>query len=259
MGHELHARVARLERSARRAWVLAGAAAMALVAMPLIALGPGASLLRAQRVEAGRLEAREIALVDESGNELALLRVGAKGGEIVVMDAAGAPVVSLGARDGSRRVVHVADPGRRGWGVMDEADTPEARAERDDARRDARLDAERPEENVLGVRLRAGVEASDEERSIAAALVSRGWYYVMPRPKSGAASWDNDDARTTWFNGYWKNERTGAVSSSRPDESDFFAGDGETPEEWRRGGAPRRPTVIEWLCSREGGVKPEGE
>ena len=77
-------------------------------------------------------------------------------------------------------------------------------------------------------------------RAIATELVTRGWTFVMPRPKSSAAKWGNTDARTTWWSGYWKNGDLDLVSTAQPSESDSFKGDGNQPD-WRRGGSPASP------------------
>ena len=100
--------------------------------------------------------------------------------------------------------------------------------------------------------LRAGRDASGADIAIATELVTRGWTFVMPRPKSSAAKWGNTDARTTWWSGYWKNGDLDLVSTAQPSESDGFKGDGEQPD-WRRGGSPAAPSDVEWLCSESGG------
>jgi hypothetical protein len=80
----------------------------------------------------------------------------------------------------------------------------------------------------------------------------------MPEPKSHQAAWGNHDGRTTWWVGYWVNRRTGATSSSQPkmDSTGEFVGDGNGFRAWRRGGTPRPPSKIEWLCSSYGGMPP---
>ena len=100
--------------------------------------------------------------------------------------------------------------------------------------------------------LRAGRDASEADIAIATELVTRGWTFVMPRPKSSQAKWGNTDARTTWWSGYWKNGDLDLVSTAQPSESDGFKGDGEQPG-WRRGGSPASPSDVEWLCSESGG------
>lgn len=106
------------------------------------------------------------------------------------------------------------------------------------------------------IELRSGVNATADETALARQIVAHGWEYLMPRPKSAQARWGNTDGRTTWWNGYWKNGDTGRSSSATPSANDGFAGDGRGLQGWRRGGSPRRPTVIEWLCSKSGGVQP---
>jgi hypothetical protein len=104
--------------------------------------------------------------------------------------------------------------------------------------------------------LRQGVEADDEQIAIAILMYEYGWRYTMPRPKSANASWGNKDGRHTWYYGYWKNEKTGAYSSSTPrkNEAGEYTGDDiNQAGTWRRGGTPGRPNVYMFLLSRSGG------
>ena len=64
--------------------------------------------------------------------------------------------------------------------------------------------------------LRSGISASAQERVIACEMLSQGWKYTMPRPKSAQASWGNSDGRTTWWNGYWYNSQTDLYSNATP-------------------------------------------
>ena len=100
--------------------------------------------------------------------------------------------------------------------------------------------------------LRPGRTVSAADQEMATELATRGWTYVMPRPKSAKAAWGNPDGRTTWWVGYWRNERTRQTSIRQPAAEDEYTGDGEAPG-WRRGGTPSRPTNVEWLCSESGG------
>jgi len=109
-----------------------------------------------------------------------------------------------------------------------------------------------------GVSLREGITASAAEQALAKQIKAAGWEYVMPRPKSARARWGNSDSRTTWWNGYWKNSKTGRYSTSQPATSDGFKGDGIENTGWRRGGSPGAPPRIEWLCSTSGGIPPRG-
>ena len=113
-----------------------------------------------------------------------------------------------------------------------------------------------PAQPVPVITLRSGIQASSDETELARAIKAAGWKYVMPRPKSAQASWGNSDGRTTWWNGYWTNSRTNRISARQPKAINDFAGDGQDNRGWRRGGAPRRPTVVEWLCSDSGGIPP---
>jgi uncharacterized protein YegP (UPF0339 family) len=110
--------------------------------------------------------------------------------------------------------------------------------------------------------LRDGIDAGENDIITACKLVRNGWEYIMPEPKSAKAAWGIIDRRTTWFYGYWENNRTERVSIRQPKEEDNLLGDGalvegsgiENGRPWRGGGAPtRNPTIIEWLCSKQGG------
>ncbi len=93
----------------------------------------------------------------------------------------------------------------------------------------------------------------------AVALHRAGWVYIMPQPKSPQAAWGNRDGRTTWYVGYWLNERAHVTSLTQPvkDDKGEFVGDGSGGPRWRRGGSPFAPTKIEWLCSKAGGIPPK--
>lgn len=87
----------------------------------------------------------------------------------------------------------------------------------------------------------------------------QGWFYVMPEPKSNQARWGNTDGRTTWWKGHWVNNQRGESSITVPKKNSkgIFIGDGNSNEgEWRRGGTPSRPSVLEWLLSIDGGIRP---
>ena len=103
-----------------------------------------------------------------------------------------------------------------------------------------------------GVELRPGRDANEEDLATARELVTRGWTYVMPRPKSSRAAWGNSDGRTTWWTGYWMNTSSGRASGEQPSAADGYRGDGIKPG-WRRGGSPANPTDVQWLCSESGG------
>ncbi|MFM7052794.1 MAG: endonuclease/exonuclease/phosphatase family protein [Planctomycetota bacterium] len=89
------------------------------------------------------------------------------------------------------------------------------------------------------------------DRAVAAELRDAGWGYMLPEPKSKAARWGNKDTRTTWWPGYWKNSKTGAMSESQP-SGGGFPGDGKQKPKWRDGGSPGPVSWIEWLCSDQG-------
>jgi endonuclease/exonuclease/phosphatase family metal-dependent hydrolase len=94
-------------------------------------------------------------------------------------------------------------------------------------------------------------DAPAADRALAAELRAAGWTYILPEPKSKAAKWGNTDTRTTWFPGYWKNEKTNATSVSQP-KKPGFAGDAQDKPKWRDGGSPAPVSWAEWLCSMEG-------
>jgi hypothetical protein len=113
--------------------------------------------------------------------------------------------------------------------------------------------------NAIPSELRAG-SFKPEKATIQNALELKrvGWTYIMPEPKSPQAAWGNHDGRTAWYVGYWVNDNDRSTSSGQPkkDEKGQFLGDGKGFKSWRRGGSPPRPTRIEWLCSKTGGVEP---
>ena len=58
------------------------------------------------------------------------------------------------------------------------------------------------------VQLRQSSFSSDRETlDQALGLKRAGWTYIMPQPKDAQARWGNGDSRTTWWAGYWTNER----------------------------------------------------
>lgn len=85
---------------------------------------------------------------------------------------------------------------------------------------ESRAPAASPTNPLDGVTLRDGVQASATDTALAKKLKLAGWEYFMPRPKSAQAAWGNSDGRTTWWNGYWKNSKTGKYSSRQPSESE---------------------------------------
>jgi len=105
--------------------------------------------------------------------------------------------------------------------------------------------------------LRPGATADQTTIAKATELQKQGWEYVMPVPKSPQAAWGNRDGRTTWFNGYWINHSDNTYSSAEPTlQNGKYVGNGVNPVGWRRGGSPAKPSVLEWLLSKSGGVPP---
>ena len=93
--------------------------------------------------------------------------------------------------------------------------------------------------------LRGKVSVSKKTYQKALDMRADGWVYIMPQPKSPQASWGNGDGRTTWWFGYWTNEKTGETSSETPKlRGNRYVGDGEG-RDWRRGGSPGCPTQLE--------------
>jgi hypothetical protein len=105
--------------------------------------------------------------------------------------------------------------------------------------------------------LRGGINVDQNTINIALEMQQKGWEYIMPSPKSSKASWGNTDGRTTWWVGYWHNNKTNKFSSSTPKLiKGEYVGDDSGGSGWRRGGSPRTPTKLEWLLSKSGGIKP---
>jgi hypothetical protein len=105
--------------------------------------------------------------------------------------------------------------------------------------------------------LRGGIQADNATIQKTLEMQKQGWSYSMPEPKSPQAAWGNRDGRTTWWVGYWTNEKTGETSSSEPMlKNGKYIGDAQGSRRWRRGGTPPPPTKIEWLLSKSGGIKP---
>ena len=105
-------------------------------------------------------------------------------------------------------------------------------------------------------KLRQDIRASDSEIKTACEMLADGWKYTMPRPKSAKAAWGISDGRTTWWNGYWYNEKTQFYSTTTPikKNSGLYLGDNQNDSNtWRNGGSPRKPDVYMFLLSDSGG------
>ncbi|MBI1373765.1 MAG: hypothetical protein GC159_13660 [Phycisphaera sp.] len=108
--------------------------------------------------------------------------------------------------------------------------------------------------------LRGGISVDRDTIRAALGMQYQGWVYVMPKPKSETAGWGNDDPRGTWYLGYWINEATRQTSNRTPrlnHEGDYVGDNKAEAGAWRRGGSPEPPNKIQWLMSKEGGVKPD--
>jgi hypothetical protein len=104
--------------------------------------------------------------------------------------------------------------------------------------------------------LRNGITTSDIDIKIACEMLSQGWKYTMPRPKSTQAAWGNSDGRTTWYNGFWFNSISNLYSVETPTKknSGLYLGDNQnSSNSWRNGGSPRKPDIYMYLLSDSGG------
>jgi len=107
--------------------------------------------------------------------------------------------------------------------------------------------------------LRSGIKANKSTIKTAVEMSLQGWHYTMPIPKSSQAIWGNSDGRTTWWKGYWYNNKTKKYSRDTPQKQSngHYYGDRQNDNgNWRNGGSPNYPSKIEWLLSSSGGVKP---
>ena len=117
----------------------------------------------------------------------------------------------------------------------------------------------KPEEKNFEIykkQLRPNSNATEEEIITACEMLSQGWKYTMPIPKSEKASWGVSDGRTTWWNGYWYNGKIKEYSSITPkkNESGIYIGDKQNQANtWRNGGSPSRPNIYMYLLSISGG------
>ena len=110
--------------------------------------------------------------------------------------------------------------------------------------------------NTYRNKLRPNIKASESDILIACELLSQGWKYIMPIPKSSKAAWGVSDGRTTWWNGYWYNSKTKEYSSIKPikNSKGIYIGDGNNQANtWRNGGSPLKPDTIMYLLSDNGG------
>jgi len=104
--------------------------------------------------------------------------------------------------------------------------------------------------------LRAGRNATEKEIKTACEMLSQGWKYTMPRPKSAKAGWGISDGRTTWWYGYWYNSKTSQYSQITPKQtkSGLYLGDNQNKiGSWRNGGSPAEPDIYMFLLSDVGG------
>lgn len=107
--------------------------------------------------------------------------------------------------------------------------------------------------------LRGGIAADKQTLVSAVKMYLQGWRYTMSKPKSSQACWGNYDGRTTWWKGYWYNNKTHKYSRRRPTKATdgYFKGDSQNDKDyWSNGGSPSTPSKIDWLLSSSGGEKP---
>ena len=110
--------------------------------------------------------------------------------------------------------------------------------------------------DTLENQLRIGRKANEQELKTACEMLSQGWKYTMPRPKSAKAGWGISDKRTTWWYGYWYNSKTSQYSQITPKktESGLYLGDNQNNAgSWRNGGSPTDPDIYMFLLSDTGG------
>jgi hypothetical protein len=125
------------------------------------------------------------------------------------------------------------------------------------------FEQEKPAENHANIKdneippyLRQGVKATRDEIITAIEMHNQGWRYTMPRPKSAQAAWGNRDGRTTWWYGWWHNEKTKLYSHTTPKKSanGLYLGDNQNNAGgWRNGGSRDWPDVYMFLLSNSGG------
>jgi hypothetical protein len=104
--------------------------------------------------------------------------------------------------------------------------------------------------------LRQDVNVTESQVKTATEMYEQGWRYTMPNPKSAQARWGNSDRRTTWYSGYWKNEKTSVYSNTTPKKDNFgtYVGDDKDYSgSWSSGGSPGRPDAYMFLLSKSGG------
>ena len=114
-------------------------------------------------------------------------------------------------------------------------------------------------DNQIPSFLRQGIKVDKHTLVVAVEMYLQGWRYTMPRPKSSQATWGNHDGRTTWWKGYWYNNKTYKYSRGTPKKQSngYYYGDGQNDKGyWRNGGSPNYPSKIDWLLSSSSGVKP---
>jgi hypothetical protein len=121
------------------------------------------------------------------------------------------------------------------------------------------FDFSKLDNNQIPVFLRQGINVDKQTLIVAVEHYLQGWVYVMPVPKSKQAYWGNDDGRTTWWAGYWFNNKSNKYSESTPEKhsNNYYYGDDQNYKgTWRNGGSPDYPTKTEWLLSSIEGVMP---
>lgn len=122
------------------------------------------------------------------------------------------------------------------------------------ARSDVRSDADAPTADELAKFAKPEGTASKADEALAKKLKDAGWEYMLPYPKSKAASWSKKGDTTTWWPGYWRNAKRGTTSRTQP-EGGELKGDGKAApakDEFTKAGAPGRVSWVEWMCAVPG-------
>jgi hypothetical protein len=108
--------------------------------------------------------------------------------------------------------------------------------------------------------LRQGIEVSKDTILTAIELHKQGWTYFMPSPKCQGTARGNQEGKTTWWCGYWYNKERDCYSYTIPvkKENGLYYGDRQNKKDtWRWCKDNNKPSKLQWLLSKKGGIKPE--
>jgi hypothetical protein len=115
-------------------------------------------------------------------------------------------------------------------------------------------------DNTIPVFLRQGIEVSKDTIVTAVELYKQGWTYFMPKPKCQGTARGNQEGKTTWWCGYWYNKERDCYSYTIPvkKENGLYYGDRQNKKDtWRWCKDNNKPSKLQWLLSKKGGIKPE--